>query len=277
MPTSGCTYETAGARCAEGYLVSPSNNLSLIDVSTQARKRCPSCNTLPSMGGVIDIPYKTIGDQTNQPWALRFVVPDTKALEYTGQDLKTWAHELYAAATGKDKNINSNKNFNSELSILYATEGQQDVLRKIKEDIEPNVRRSAEILSELFLGDSAQGVVVDLGQDFILASKAELLNMKKLTDELGLSAALDIDGQLAQISSGGNEAEIKRTKVILSLVYILHEDANEAVARFELDRPIRSLNMSASDIVKLILENYNKQKEDQTNGIETSTSGLSDL
>lgn len=213
-----------------------------------------------------------MADASNMGSAIKFITPDTTALKFTRDDEIAVRQSIFSAATGKDQNVNSNKNFNSELSIVYATEAQQDALKEIAKDLKAGMVRCAEIIGEIVFGDNFDRAHVNIGTNFLLHSKEQMIEIKKSTDELGISTALGIDDQLIELSSDGNEQEKRRAKVIILVSKILKADTEEAVTRFELNTPIRALNRSVSEIVKLIIEAHEARRAKE-NGVGEPASG----
>lgn len=269
-----CTYNNGVANevCDNGYLKAIDSGEYLYLRGSNEKKPCPDCNQEVAVGGVIDIAYQARLSGGNDPTsAITFVSPDVKALEFTKADITDTRQRIFGIGTGKDKKTDSTKNFNSELSILYAGESQKDVLDQIKYDLIGNIQRSAAFVGQSAFGSSYSSVLVDLGSNYMLYTVEQLLEKRKQAEEQGLSDVLKLDSQIMEVQSKGVESEKRKAKVILQLNTILGKDlAKKAIAIYELEvMPIEAIDKDVNTIIKDIIKHkselltQNKEEEDE--------------
>ena len=255
----GCHWEHKGLRCEGGYMVSVDGGENITS-QRGSDIPCPKCNSAINIGGVVEIPIRALMDSKEPTSAIKFITPDVSALKFTSEDMTQTRVRLFASGTGKGKNqsAESNNNFNSELSIIYAGESQRDQLREIKKDLERNVERSASIVGSLMLGNNLDFVRISLGDNFLLYSREQLIALKTQADALGLSDVMQLDEQIIEASANGDENLKRRSKVILMLNNIIGIDNTKvALATYELENgSIIGSNKTVKQIVTQIIKEH---------------------
>jgi hypothetical protein len=269
----GCRYKDAqmGYSCEGGYLVNDKGE-NIIN-EKYALTPCPACNSSIEIGGVIGVPLSRIQEREYKP--ISFEAPDTTAFELSETVLANREKYIFGTATGKDQNTDTTKRaINSDLAIQFAGEGQKGVLAEIKKDLEPCIIDMCDIIGS-YISDY-QNAIVNLGEKFILFTLAELLEIKKTTDELGLSDAIRIDDQIAETMANGVESEKKRTRVIMSLNNLIgKENAQKTLHWYEfIKMKIGALAMDETTILKDLIKFYQNDLKkyifDQSNGQDSA-------
>lgn len=252
VPTNGCQYSTLEHRCSGGFLVSINDVDTKVVYENGAAAQCPECRKKIAPGTEIRLPINTFLDKAQIGTSIAFKSPDPKAVIEADNLLKAKRRQIFGAATGKGQETDVNKNFNSELSIVFASQSQRDVLQSIQNDIAASVHVSARAIAEAF---GFKDVVVLLGENFVLHSTEQLLAIKEQTDKLGLTQAMRIDEQLVESAAKGIESEKRRGFVIMKLNYILGvAEAARIVTLYEIEkRPILETKTPVNEQVKEIL------------------------
>lgn len=230
----GCNFNDGQVKCDGGYLKTISGGYA-VNRETKQIENCPSCNANIEVGKVINVPYRAF-IETKQPTStIKFVAPDVSGLQFADEYLKNTRQGIYASCTGKDFAQANTKSFNSELSIKNAVESQESVLHELQTDLQWPFYDFMNIVGQLTYGPDNFVSYVNLGSEFLLQSKEALLLMRKESEEQGITDALGINDQLAEISYPGNPAMQNRAKAIILLNNLVGiEKSRIFVAQFEL-------------------------------------------
>lgn len=249
----GCSYQTIDYQCQAGYLVSIKDAESFATTETGAKAECPECRKHIAPGTEIKVPIQQHFQHSDSlKDSIKFVSPDPATVMASLEIHAANKRAIFAGATGKGMETDVNKNFNSELSILYAAESQIAVLKSIQKDIAQSFYISAQAVARAFGFEKA---ILILGDNFMLFSVDQLLARKAVTDTNGLTQALRIDEQLLESHAKGNDSELRRGRIIMQLNYILGFDATRrAVTMYEIEKqPISSSTKFETEQIKEIL------------------------
>lgn len=226
-----CEYEnnTLGESCEGGLLKDSTGNFK-IDGNGKIQ-RCPACSDkkLTGPGSLIEVPIPG-ENQPNLTPPAGVVTTDVAALEYSKKQLQELENVFIKNVVGVSNDPLNNQAIN-EMQIESSYESRVSVLRSLKVNFELAQQFVLETLARLKYGNSFKGVVVNLGTDFYLFSKTELLKMYQGAKTAGVSDIIldNLFYQILEVEHKNNPIEFERALTLMHLEPFRHLTKTEVL------------------------------------------------
>lgn len=230
-----CDYKESGLGIyCDGGFIKRGDDYLLTDAG--AVKRCPICSDkrLTGPGSFVEVPLP----EENQPGLtppVGLVSVDVPGLEYSKKQLSELETSFVRNCIGVEGSTNGEQAFN-ELQIAASYENRVSILK----DVKKNFEKAQEFLFRtmaLLRYNPAQfrSVVVDLGTDFYLFNKVELLEMYGKAKTSGASDIVldNIFYQILEVEHKNNPLEFERAITLMNLEPFRHQSKKEVFDLFK--------------------------------------------
>lgn len=221
--------EKTGMYCDGGIMRAATGDFQ-IDQNGKIQK-CPACSDkrLTGPGSLIEIPVPS-EDQPSLAPGVGVVNVDVAALEYSKKQLQELENNFIKNTVGVANDPLNDQAFN-EMQIESSYESRLTILKELKRNFEKAQQFVLGTLARLRYGNRFKGVVCNLGTDFYLFSKSELLKMYQAAKTAGVSDIVldNIFYQILEVEHKNNPIEFERALTLMQLEPFRHLSRAELI------------------------------------------------